>query len=306
MNFLRNVKFWFFLSLMGTTGLCVYLFSGSFKELGNCFQPLSFPIIFLVSAIFLSNLCVAAFRLQIIYKKMGLFIPYIKIFRAFLTGQISSLLFFPSLTSFYGQTLVLSKSNKKIGHNVTAYLIDRFISLAVGFSLALAGLFILKRELFQKILSENNQLLPLFISLATAFFFVIKKFFSLQQIWSMFLENFFYILLLSFLSLVSWIAMGSIFMILYKIFDPQTSTILVMAASFIISFAASLPITPNGWGIREVTAIKAFGFLGLQVHKGLFIGFTVGSLATVLIIVTFYLVCMPNFIKKMIFHENTK
>jgi hypothetical protein len=52
-----------------------------------------------------------------------------------------------------------------------------------------------------------------------------------------------------------------------------------LAASAVVSFAASLPISFAGWGIRELSAVMVLGLIGIQSGPALTISITMGALA---------------------------
>ena len=51
--------------------------------------------------------------------------------------------------------------------------------------------------------------------------------------------------------------------------SPQTSIANLLAASAIVMFASSIPISFAGWGLREMSAIGALGTIGISAHAAL-------------------------------------
>lgn len=74
------------------------------------------------------------------------------------------------------------------------------------------------------------------------------------------------------------------FVVLAQAVAPDISLSALVAGSLIVMFAASLPISFAGWGVREVSAVYVLGAIGLEADKALAISILVGliSLATVL------------------------
>ena len=56
----------------------------------------------------------------------------------------------------------------------------------------------------------------------------------------------------------------------------ETLTIEIVAAAIIVMFAAGLPISLSGWGIRELSAVAAFGAIGVDPPMALAAGLLVG------------------------------
>jgi len=67
-------------------------------------------------------------------------------------------------------------------------------------------------------------------------------------------------------------------------FGAQTPTHQLLAGAAIVSFAASLPISANGWGVREIAAIQVFGVFGVPPEVALLVSVFVGlgSMAVIL------------------------
>lgn len=67
-------------------------------------------------------------------------------------------------------------------------------------------------------------------------------------------------------------------------FQPEAPLLPVFAASAVVSFAAALPISVNGWGVREVSAVFAFGLLGIPAADALAVSVLVGLASTVVVL----------------------
>lgn len=66
---------------------------------------------------------------------------------------------------------------------------------------------------------------------------------------------------------------------------PETPLLSSFAAAALISFAASLPITIGGWGVRELAAVFVLGKLGISAADAVTISIVIGLCATVVILV---------------------
>jgi uncharacterized membrane protein YbhN (UPF0104 family) len=58
-----------------------------------------------------------------------------------------------------------------------------------------------------------------------------------------------------------------------------------LAAAMIVTFAASLPISVNGWGVRELASIWAFGYLGVPPVQAVTISVAVGIIASLAVVI---------------------
>ncbi|MEX0803096.1 MAG: lysylphosphatidylglycerol synthase transmembrane domain-containing protein, partial [Candidatus Binatia bacterium] len=74
-------------------------------------------------------------------------------------------------------------------------------------------------------------------------------------------------------------AMLASYIIIAKSLRPQLEIISTTAASVVVMFVASLPISFAGWGFRELSAAFAFARIGLTPEQGVLIGVTIGVLS---------------------------
>lgn len=63
-----------------------------------------------------------------------------------------------------------------------------------------------------------------------------------------------------------------------------TGLLPLFGAAALVSFAAALPISVNGWGVREAAAVAVFGQIGVPAGQALAVSVTVGIVATVVIL----------------------
>ena len=67
----------------------------------------------------------------------------------------------------------------------------------------------------------------------------------------------------------------------------------LVLAGAVVSFAASLPISVNGWGVREIAAASAFGALGVAAEPAAALSILVGLCATVAVVVLVPVLALP-------------
>ncbi|MDP2382652.1 MAG: lysylphosphatidylglycerol synthase domain-containing protein [Nitrospirota bacterium] len=65
---------------------------------------------------------------------------------------------------------------------------------------------------------------------------------------------------------------------------PGLDILPLFAAAAVISFAASIPITVNGWGIREVAAVYVLGGLGISAADAVAVSVLIGLCSTIVIV----------------------
>lgn len=83
--------------------------------------------------------------------------------------------------------------------------------------------------------------------------------------------------------------------------SSDTPVVSLFAAAAIISLAASMPITVNGWGVRELAAVYVLGKLGIPAADAVAVSVIIGLCSTLVI-----LAAAPFAIKKSPMSESVK
>ena len=78
------------------------------------------------------------------------------------------------------------------------------------------------------------------------------------------------------LTLLVHIPLQAAYVIAAHILSPQTSIADLIAASAIVMFATSVPISLAGWGLREMSAVVGLGAIGVPAHAALTAAITIG------------------------------
>ena len=81
-------------------------------------------------------------------------------------------------------------------------------------------------------------------------------------------------------TIISYIFVVSIFVILCWSLKPESETTELLYFATIIMFCASIPVTINGWGTRELSSIYFLNQLGFENSEALAISITVGLIFT--------------------------
>jgi hypothetical protein len=88
------------------------------------------------------------------------------------------------------------------------------------------------------------------------------------------------------------------------VFAPSIAIVDLVAASLVVMFAAALPISFAGWGVREVSAVYAYGTIGIGADQALATSILVGALSfgalAVTTVVTQLAHLLPNVSEKPI------
>lgn len=81
------------------------------------------------------------------------------------------------------------------------------------------------------------------------------------------------------LALVIQFSTASAYVIIAHSISEKTPFTELLAASVIIVFAVSIPVSFSGWGVRELSAVFALGALGVEAPAALAISILIGAMA---------------------------
>lgn len=259
-----------------------YLFSNFSK-----FPILSIFVILILLGI---NLVVVSFRLDRILNYFGFNLPYKIAFKATIHGNFVSLFLISLFGQVAGRQAVLKSHGTPSVFIASLTAVERIILLVVSGSLCLCGAFwLLSNQEIDLIVDK----IP-FFQMMLVFFLIILVFASFIKFrpnagmifsvrFSKIIKQFFKI---SGITIMAQLLILSAFVIAGLSLSPDVDVWGLFAASAITSFAASLPISINGWGVREVTAIYTFGLLGFPPASALSISILVGLCATSIVILS--------------------
>lgn len=234
------------------------------------------------------NLSVVSYRLLVGLSQLGISLPARTVSQASVSGHLAGLFVISLFGQIVGRHLVLRQHGVPpiLIASVTAY--ERIVLLAVSGGLAMIGAdhllgivaiteFFSGTSLLQIALAAAGGLLVSFllgdrargVRLATA-----DR--SLRSVGN-----------ISKLVLITLLAQSLVlapFVLGTFALYPDASRLDLFAAAAIISFAASMPVSVNGWGIREVTAVYTLGQLGVPASSALAISVLVGICATAVVL----------------------
>jgi hypothetical protein len=78
------------------------------------------------------------------------------------------------------------------------------------------------------------------------------------------------------LTLLVHVPLQAAYVIAAHALSPQTAVADLIAASAIVIFATSVPISLAGWGMRELSAVVGLGAIGVPAHAALTAAVTIG------------------------------
>lgn len=245
--------------------------------------------------LYIVNFHLVAMRTYFSYKQFNINISYLAAKRAQLSGQLGGLV--PIFGSVVSQALDLGKSSQISSTVSTAlFFYDKIIMAFTGALLAIAGVFLLFKEriIYNSFLAfTNNTSLIEFIfavclCLLIVFFAVIPATARRNAAEKFNLRTLTYILLGMAISLFTWLLSACCFMLI--IWSINRGIIpanywQLFAASVVVSFIASMPVSVNGWGVREFASVSIFSLVFVAQEVALTTAVMIGILSTMALLV---------------------
>lgn len=253
-----------------------------------------------VTTILLLNICIVSYRLNQFLRLFGIDIPYRVALRASVQGQFVSLFFISLIGQVAGRQMVLRQYG--IPPVLLALLtgMEKVVLFIVSAGLSLvAAIWLLGKN---EIISFFNKIplisiIIIFALSLSASLLIGRSRFETQLIrTTQFLKLFHSFLKIFLITLFAQTLICSVYVLGAFGLTNDLNLMEFMAAAAITSFAASVPISVNGWGVREITAIFAFGQVGLEPSSALALSILVGLSSTAIIL----LVWPISFIKKSV------
>lgn len=235
-----------------------------------------------------ANLFVVSLRLWRVHNHFGIALPWAVAYRACLSGQVAGLM----VISLFGQTLgrqsVLRGQGISPTFSASLVAYERGIMTVLGGALCVLGAAWLlgwtKVSGLSSRLSLGEVMLAVIGGAALSLLLGRSRFetrliarLRLRRAASRLLE-------ISGITLISSFLMFSVFVLAIHAVQPQVGLLSLFAASTVISFAASMPISVNGWGIREVAAVYMLKPLGVSSAQAISASVLVGLCSTIVVL----------------------
>lgn len=242
-----------------------------------------------VVLLFVASAGISAFRLYRSLAFFGAAVPFALSFRAAVAGLVSSLVVLGIFGALAGRQAVLRQAGVSAGTGALTVATERLAVAVVSGSLcALAAAWLYAENVVGEV-AGRFALVPLAAICAVVGFRYFRRA-------SSHLERRLAAVLLSpatalraaemlLLAAVSQVLSVAAYVVAALSIGVEAGIGGLMLAGAVVSFAASLPISVNGWGVREIAAVSAFGALGMAAEPAAALSILVGLCATVAVLV---------------------
>jgi uncharacterized membrane protein YbhN (UPF0104 family) len=229
----------------------------------------------------LANALTAALRLKIIARYIGHPLNFRQAMAAVSVGSLGGAAFFQIAGQLVARGVVMGRSGVPFASVAVMTVYERIVAAAISGLLALAGAYYIFGQVILDRYAGGDVLLKLVFGLIAAIAagaLVGHGRISAQAI-ATYLNRKVAVRFLSIsgLSLLVQLPMMAAYVVAAYALSPQTPVMEIAAASAIVMFAASVPISLAGWGVREMSAVIALGAIGVAAGNALIAAIIVGA-----------------------------
>ena len=245
------------------------------------FRKISRTVLVLVLLSLAGNALAASLRFKVIATQIGHRVTFRHAMAAVGTGNIVGALFFQFAGQLIGRSLVMARIAVPFASVVVLTVYERIAAAIVSALLAVAGAYFVFGNIYLDQNAGGGTLIKIIVGLfaATGSGALLGYWRLASRSVAPWLTKDF---AAGFLQLVGLTAIVQLpMMIAYVLathaLSPQTPISGLVATSSIVMFAASIPISLAGWGMREMSAVMALGAIGVAPQHAFLAAVIVGA-----------------------------
>lgn len=272
------------LGLISLVCLAAVLIHTDMSDVATAFATVSPATILLTAGLLAASNFLAYLRYGAILACFDFRPAKSRLFFSFAIGQIGNYFLFNILGQSVTRAMTLKRAGVPFGASLTATYVERLLALGLLFLLSAISL----PFLFDELPFEVHRGVPYLLTVATAMIVtaIAVAFAVLRHATSggEFQRGLRFVARLwpsALLTLLSHIAMLGAYLAFLRDLYPGSLSLEAAAALTIVMFVTSLPISFSGWGVRELSAAAALGYLGLPASTGVATGIGVGLLGVI-------------------------
>ena len=242
-------------------------------------KRLSPVAVFAALASLILGTAIAVLRVRLIAQDIGYHLKWRDATAVLSYGNLAGALFFQVFGQLIARSAYLSARGVPVGATVVMVGYERFLALGVSLILATAGAWQIFGRLSFDLSRGGDEFVKILLGLtlavaASAYLSWGKSMFSQElrrdMLWRVSRST-----ILSFsIQVLTAIA----YVVIARNLAPDIPLFHLVAASTVVMFAASLPISFAGWGVRELSAVFALGAVGVSPSAALLTAVSVGVL----------------------------
>lgn len=246
-------------------------------------SEIRYPHLFLAAFAIVVSSMLAALRLQVIAAGYGYRLSAREAVATLALGQIGGLLFFQIFGQVAARSSYLGRRSVPFAGTVLITTQERIAAAAVSMVLALAGAV----YLFRRLTLDATAAADMLEAIAGVLIASIAPILIWRRELAAYLSTVTRADLIRIaqsvgISLAVQISMMAAYVSAGQAFGSGISLTDLAAASALVMFAASVPISFAGWGVREMSAVVALGAIGMPDDRAVCVALAVGIISIVI------------------------
>ncbi len=256
-------------------------FNYDFSEVLSDLHQLSFLTIGVVFTALLANALAATLRFKIIAADLGHLITFRKAMATVSASNLAGALFFQIAGQLIARSVIMGRAGVPFANVVVLTAYERILSAVISALLGLAGAYYIFGVVYLDQNTGGIELIKIAIGLIAA-----TTLGALLGYGRMAARSIAPLLTRQFvrrslrvigLTLLVQMPMMIAYVTVSKALSAYTPIPNLIAASTIVMFAASVPISLAGWGVREMSAVAALGAIGVAGHAAFTAAVLIGT-----------------------------
>jgi len=253
-------------------------------------QLSKFPLdkLLLILLLLAANFVLVVFRYWRVLSHFGIYLPWNAAAQASVAGHAAGLVVWSMVGQVAGRQVILERFGVPVVLNTSSALYERVVITAISGILCVAGAtYLFSDSVAQTVMTQVPVWEIAFAALVAtslSIWFGRSRFETVLLKRLMARKNFWRLAEMTSISLFGQALMLLSFVTAVFVLIPDIGVTKLFAAVAIISFAASLPITVNGWGIRELVSVLVLGKLGVPAAEAVAAPLLVGVCSTLVVL----------------------
>ncbi len=255
--------------------------NSNIASLGEDFARLPASTLGLVFVALLANALCAGMRFKALSTDVGHPIGFRQALAAVSAGNLAGMLFFQIAGQLMARGFVMARAKIPFASVVVVTFYERIVAAIVSGLLAIGGAYVVFGNLYLDRAAGGGDLIKILLYLIAATaagawlgYGEMAAYYVAPYINRQFARQ---CVRLVVLTLLVQLPMMIAYVVTAHALSPPTSIESLVATSAIVMFAASVPISLAGWGIREMSAVFALGVIGVEAHVAFLAAVIIGT-----------------------------
>jgi hypothetical protein len=281
--------------LIGVVGLVGVLYGIS--EVVDDIRALSIAALSAIFIALLANALAAVLRFKIIATEIEHPITFRRAVAAVSAGSLAGALFFQIAGQLMARGVIAGREGMPFAAVVVITAYERITAAIISALFALGGALFIFGNLYVDRFAGGAELIKIMVGLVAAT--AVGALMGYGHIAARAVTPLLTIhfarrcLAVIGLTLLVHVPLQAAYVIAAHILSPQTPIADLIAASAIVMFATSVPISLAGWGMREMSAVVGLGAIGVPAHAALTAAITIG-ICSMLVVGALAVITVPG------------